>query len=187
MPSKTPSMLRNRPTGRGLDALKVGGCQPALCFSPIRDSLEDRDLFLYGMFLAPVPGGGLAGVAEFFCLGRHLVEIFECPVEGESDSKLAGKWRLINRRWYGIGRAPRSCSPAKEGKVAIAEIDARHREETAHPLLSRAIAIRADVTDPDSLQRDPTRPIDNFGPARCASINAGGSTARTTGGPRATR
>jgi NAD(P)-dependent dehydrogenase (short-subunit alcohol dehydrogenase family) len=41
---------------------------------------------------------------------------------------------------------------AREGaKVAIAEIAARAGEETAHLAGNETIAIRADVTDPDSL------------------------------------
>ena len=42
---------------------------------------------------------------------------------------------------------------AGEGaRVAIAEIDPRTGEETAHLADNEAIAIRTDVTDPDSLQ-----------------------------------
>jgi hypothetical protein len=53
---------------------------------------------------------------------------------------------------------------ANEGaKLAIAEIDARSGEETAHLAGNEAIAIRADVTDPDSLQAAIRATVNKFG------------------------
>ena len=66
--------------------------------------------------------------------------------------RLAGKVAFITGAGNGIGRATAILFAREGAKVAIAEIDARAGEETAHLAGDGAIAIRADVTDPDSLQ-----------------------------------
>ena len=66
--------------------------------------------------------------------------------------RLAGKMAFITGAGTGIGRATAILFAREGAKVAIAEIDARAGEETAHLAGNEAIAIRADVTDPDSLQ-----------------------------------
>jgi len=68
---------------------------------------------------------------------------------------------------------------AREGaKVAIAEIDTLAGEETAHLAGNDAIAIRTDVTDPDSLQSAVRATLDKFGCLDVLHNNAGGSTAQ---------
>jgi hypothetical protein len=62
--------------------------------------------------------------------------------------------------------------------VAIAEIDAPASEETAHLAGNEAIAIRTDVTDPDSLQSAIRATVDKFGRIEVLHNNAGGSTAQ---------
>jgi NAD(P)-dependent dehydrogenase (short-subunit alcohol dehydrogenase family) len=66
--------------------------------------------------------------------------------------RLAGAVAFIAGAGNGIGRATAILFASEGAKVAIAEIDARAGEETAHLAGHEAIAIRADVTDPDSLQ-----------------------------------
>jgi NAD(P)-dependent dehydrogenase (short-subunit alcohol dehydrogenase family) len=57
----------------------------------------------------------------------------------------------------------------------IVEIDARAGDETAHLAGKEAIAIRADVTDPDSLQSAIRATVDKFGRLDVLHNNAGGS------------
>jgi NAD(P)-dependent dehydrogenase (short-subunit alcohol dehydrogenase family) len=66
--------------------------------------------------------------------------------------RLAGKVAFITGAGSGIGRATAILFAGEGAKIAIAEIDARAGEETAHLAGNDAIAIRTDVTDPDSLQ-----------------------------------
>src|SRR5215831_13689368 len=68
---------------------------------------------------------------------------------------------------------------AGEGaRVAIAEIDPRAGEETAHLAGNEAIAIRTDVTDPHSPQAAIRTTVDQFGRGDVVDNNAGGSTAK---------
>ena len=84
--------------------------------------------------------------------------------------RLAGKVAFITGGGNGIGRATAILFASEGAKVAIAEIDARAGEETAHLAGNEAIAIYADVTDPDnnaggSTVRDDTAvnaPLDEF-------------------------
>src|ERR1700732_2511073 len=94
--------------------------------------------------------------------------------------RLAGKIAFITGAGPGVGRAPATAILfAREGaKVAIAEIDARAGEETAHLAGNEAIAIRADVTSPDSLQAAIRATVDKFGRLEVLHNNAGGSTAQ---------
>ena len=73
-------------------------------------------------------------------------------------SSLTGKVAFITGAGNGIGRATAILFAGQGAKVAIAEIDTRAGEETAHLAGNEAIAIRADVTDPDSLQARSARP-----------------------------
>ena len=66
--------------------------------------------------------------------------------------RLAGKVAFITGAGNGIGRATAILFAREGAKVAIAEIDVQAGEETAHLAGNETIAIRADVTDPDSLQ-----------------------------------
>jgi hypothetical protein len=92
--------------------------------------------------------------------------------------RLAGKVAFITGAGSGIGRATAILFASEGAKVAIAEIDARAGEETAHLAGNDAIAICADVTDPDSLQAAIRTTVDKFGRLDVLHNNAGGSTAR---------
>jgi NAD(P)-dependent dehydrogenase (short-subunit alcohol dehydrogenase family) len=90
----------------------------------------------------------------------------------------AGKVAFITGAGSGIGRATAILFASEGTKVAIAEIDARTGEETAHLAGNEAIAIRADVTDPDSLQAAIRATVDKFGRFDVLHNNAGGSNAQ---------
>jgi NAD(P)-dependent dehydrogenase (short-subunit alcohol dehydrogenase family) len=93
-------------------------------------------------------------------------------------ARLAGKTAFITGAGNGIGRATAILFAREGAKVAIADIDARAGEETAHLAGPEAIAIDTDVTDPDSLQRAIRAAVDKFGRLDVLHNNAGGSTAR---------
>ena len=92
--------------------------------------------------------------------------------------RLAGKVAFITGAGNGIGRATAILFAREGAKVAIAEIDARAGEETAHLAGNEAIAIRADVTDPDSVQSAIRATVDKFGRLDVLHNNAGNSTAQ---------
>ena len=92
--------------------------------------------------------------------------------------RLADKVAFITGAGNGIGRATAILFASEGAKVAIAEIDARAGEETAHLAGNEAIAICADVTDPDSLQAAISTTVKRFGRLNVLHNNAGGSTAR---------
>jgi NAD(P)-dependent dehydrogenase (short-subunit alcohol dehydrogenase family) len=93
-------------------------------------------------------------------------------------ARLASKIAFIAGAGSGIGRATAILFAREGAKVAIAEIDAPAGEETAHLAGNEAIAIRTDVTDPDSLQSAIRATVDKFGRLDVLHNNAGGSTAR---------
>jgi NAD(P)-dependent dehydrogenase (short-subunit alcohol dehydrogenase family) len=92
-------------------------------------------------------------------------------------TRLAGKTAFITGAGAGIGRATAILFAREGARVAIAEIDAKAGEETAHLAGNEAIAIRTDVTDPDSLARAIRTTADQFGRLDIVHNNAGGSTA----------
>jgi NAD(P)-dependent dehydrogenase (short-subunit alcohol dehydrogenase family) len=92
--------------------------------------------------------------------------------------RLAGKVAFITGAGTGIGRATAILFAREGARVAIAEIDARAGEETARLAGTEAIAIQADVTDPDSLQSAIRATVDKFGRLDILHNNAGGSTAQ---------
>ena len=93
-------------------------------------------------------------------------------------ARLAGKIAFITGAGSGIGRATAILFAREGARVAIAEIDVAAGEETAHLAGNGAIAIRTDVTDPDSLQSAIRTTVDRFGRLDILHNNAGGSTAQ---------
>jgi NAD(P)-dependent dehydrogenase (short-subunit alcohol dehydrogenase family) len=92
--------------------------------------------------------------------------------------RLAGKVAFITGGGTGIGRATAVLFAREGAQVAIADIDAAAGEESAHLASNGAIAIRTDVTEPDSLQAALRATVDKFGRLDVLHNNAGGSTAR---------
>lgn len=92
--------------------------------------------------------------------------------------RLAGKIAFITGAGTGIGRATAILFAREGAQVAIADIDAAAGEETAHLAGNGAIAVHADVTDPDSLQAALRATTDKFGRLDVLHNNAGGSTAQ---------
>jgi NAD(P)-dependent dehydrogenase (short-subunit alcohol dehydrogenase family) len=93
--------------------------------------------------------------------------------------RLAGKVAIITGAGSGIGRAT-ACRFAAEGaNVVVAEINDAGAEETVE--LARAqgggecVAIRTDVTDPDSVERAVAAAVERFGHLDVMHNNAGGS------------
>ena len=77
--------------------------------------------------------------------------------------RLAGKIAFITGAGTGIGRATAILFAREVAKVSIADIDAKSGEETAHIAGNEAIAIRTDVTDPDSCAAMVQAAVDAFG------------------------
>jgi NAD(P)-dependent dehydrogenase (short-subunit alcohol dehydrogenase family) len=92
--------------------------------------------------------------------------------------RLQGKVAFITGGGTGIGRATAILFAREGARVAIADIDAAAGEETAHLAGNAAIAIHADVTDPERLQAAIRATVDKFGRLDVLHNNAGGSTAR---------
>jgi NAD(P)-dependent dehydrogenase (short-subunit alcohol dehydrogenase family) len=92
--------------------------------------------------------------------------------------RLDGKVAFITGGGTGIGRATAILFAREGARVAIADIDAAAGEEAAHLAGNAAIAIHADVTDPDILQAAIRATVDKFGRLDVLHNNAGGSTAR---------
>ncbi|MBV8779145.1 MAG: SDR family oxidoreductase [Alphaproteobacteria bacterium] len=92
-------------------------------------------------------------------------------------ARLDGKVAFITGAGTGIGRATAVLFAREGAKLAIADIDAAAGEESAHLAGNGAIAIRTDVTDPDSLQNAIRQTVGLFGRLDVLHNNAGGSTA----------
>ena len=90
--------------------------------------------------------------------------------------RLQSKVALITGAGTGIGRAAAILFVREGARVVIADIDAAAGEDAAHRAGDGAIAIRTDVTDPDSLQAAISATVDKFGRLDVLHNNAGGST-----------
>jgi NAD(P)-dependent dehydrogenase (short-subunit alcohol dehydrogenase family) len=91
--------------------------------------------------------------------------------------RLHEKVALITGGGTGIGRATAILFAREGARVAVADIDAGAGEETARLAGNGAIAVRTDVTEPDSIQRAIRTAVDTFGRLNVLHNNAGGSTA----------
>ena len=96
--------------------------------------------------------------------------------------RLAGKVALITGAGTGIGRATAVLFAREGARIVIAEIDG---ESGGEPTAQRsrqaggdAIAIKIDVTEPDSMQTAIDTAIGHYGALHVLHNNAGGSTAR---------
>ena len=92
--------------------------------------------------------------------------------------RLHEKVALITGGGTGIGRATAILFAREGARVAVADIDASAGEETARLAGNGAIAVRTDVTEPDSIQRAIRTAVDTFGRLDVLHNNAGGSTAQ---------
>jgi NAD(P)-dependent dehydrogenase (short-subunit alcohol dehydrogenase family) len=95
--------------------------------------------------------------------------------------RLAGKVALITGGASGIGRAASALFAAEGAKVAILDILSEAAEGAAHEIEKaggKAIAIKTDITEPESVEAAVRATIDAFGALHVAYNNAGGSTTR---------
>ena len=93
--------------------------------------------------------------------------------------RLAGKVAFITGGGMGIGRATAELLAREGARVAIADIAAAAAEETAQRITAaggQAIALVADVTEPDSIGGAIERATLHFGGLHVLHNNAGGST-----------
>jgi len=94
-------------------------------------------------------------------------------------SRLKGKVALITGAGTGIGRASAVLFAREGAQIAVAEINETAGEETARFIRDvggEAIAVRTDVTDPDSVQNAVAQTVARFGKLNVLYNNAGGST-----------
>jgi NAD(P)-dependent dehydrogenase (short-subunit alcohol dehydrogenase family) len=103
--------------------------------------------------------------------------------------RLEGKVAMITGAGTGIGRATARLFAREGAKVVVAELDAEAGEQTAQSIVQAggdAIAIRTDVTEPDSIQATIDKAVRHYGALHVLHNNAGGSTSRdsdVTGAP----
>lgn len=95
--------------------------------------------------------------------------------------RLSGKVALITGAGTGIGQATARLFAQEAAKVVIAEINAQAGEQTAQLIVQAggdAIAIKTDVTEPDSIQATIDKAVQHYGALHILHNNAGGSTLR---------
>jgi NAD(P)-dependent dehydrogenase (short-subunit alcohol dehydrogenase family) len=93
--------------------------------------------------------------------------------------RLHGKVAVITGAGTGIGRATAKLFAAEGAKVVVAELNAEAGEQTAQLIVQaggEVIAVRTDVTDPDSIQATIDRAVQHYGALHVLHNNAGGST-----------
>ena len=94
-------------------------------------------------------------------------------------ARLAGKVAFITGAGIGIGRATAIAFARESAALALADIAARTAEETAHLATggpAAPLALRCDVTDPDSIAAAIAAAEKQFGKIDVLHNNAGGST-----------
>src|ERR1700679_1755202 len=95
--------------------------------------------------------------------------------------RLEGKVAVITGAGTGIGRATAKLFAAEGAKVVVAELNAEAGEQTAQLIVQaggEVIAIRTDVTEPDSIQATIGKAVQHYGALHVLHNNAGGSTMR---------
>lgn len=98
-------------------------------------------------------------------------------------ARLQGKTAFITGGASGIGRAAAILFAQEGARVVIADILLSAAEDVAHEAAKAgadcggaAIALRTDVTEPDSWQESLAQAVNHFGPLHVLYNNAGGST-----------
>jgi NAD(P)-dependent dehydrogenase (short-subunit alcohol dehydrogenase family) len=95
--------------------------------------------------------------------------------------RLEGKVAIVTGAGTGIGRATAKLFAREGARVVVAELDAEAGEQTAQLIVQaggNVIAIRTDVTEPDSIQATIDKAVQHYGALHILHNNAGGSTAR---------
>ena len=102
---------------------------------------------------------------------------------GNANATPGRKGRRHHRRRNRDRTRDRQAVRARKGaKVVVAELNAEAGEQTAQLIVQaggEAIAIRTDVTEPDSIQATIDRAVQHYGALHVLHNNAGGSTRAT--------